>query len=807
MFDLRVNLRPAIRGLVKSPAYSILVLTTLAIGAGASTAIFSAVNELMLRPLPLPESHRLVMLWESNAERGWDRVQVAPANAMDWREQVPSFEDIALVREEANSVALTTATGTVGVMASAVSGNVFTVLRARLYLGRGFTMDETWAESAPVAVLSHGAWLRTFGADSGIVGKLIRLDGAAHEVVGVLAPAFRYPMNEAEVWTTFRWEASRRAGVWFRQAHVVRAIARLTPGATAGRASRELDAVAARLAVEYPGTNAGTHAGLTPLRDFLVGDRRAPLLLLLGAAGLLLSIVCANVATISLARALARRHEMAIRAALGATTGRLVRQGFIESACLAVAGTLLGLAVGWVGLNAIAAWRPDELPDLVFRMDWRVFAFTAAIAGVSALVFGIQPALAAARNDVQQELEGGRTATAGPGRLLASHLLTSFEVALAVVLVVSAGLMVRSIGQLRNVDSGVSTRNAFTFEVSAPTWKYSADDAKVQLAVRILERVRAIPGVREAGIGRSIPFGGQGWTSDFMVEGWEAGRFGVEVRHRQVTPGYFRALQVPLRQGVLFGERMPPGTPSFVVVNQAFVDAYFGGVSPIGRRIVFDRESAPTSQWHQVVGVVGNERMELQVEPLPEIIGHLATDPPQQMHVVVRYDGGMSSLAPAIRSAVSAVEPEAPVLRLRPMDAVAIDALAADRYVMVVLGVFAVVALVVAAVGVYGVSSQTARMRTHEVGIRIALGATSSDAARALMRRGVGFIGLGIVAGTLATLVTGRLLRTQLFRVEPTDPPTLLAVAALLMGVAVLAILIPARRATRVDPVTVLRAE
>jgi putative ABC transport system permease protein len=366
---------------------------------------------------------------------------------------------------------------------------------------------------------------------------------------------------------------------------------------------------------------------------------------------------------------------------------------------------------------------------------------------------------------------------------------------------------VRTIGNLRAVDSGVSTDSVVTFQVAAPAWKYRTNDDLLLLAQRMLDRIWSVPGVVEAGVARSIPFAGQGWTSEFTVEGWPADRYGVEVRHRQVTPGYLRALRVPLQEGAVFAEQRLPGAPSMVVVNQAFADQWFQGESPVGRRITYGREPGPDAQWHQVVGVVGNERMELEVDPLPEIIEHLALDPPQQMHFVVRHQGRLSALATPLRAAVAAIEPEAPILQLRTMDDVALDALAADRYVIAILGAFAVVALILAAVGVYGVAAQAARARTHEMGIRIALGAGATEVGRALLSGGLAFVGVGITAGIAATFATGRLIRTQLFRVEPTDPVTLLAVALILLSVAFVAMLIPARRALRIDPVRVLRGE
>lgn len=803
------NLRLVLRGLLKRPSFTLLVLGTLGVGIGATTAIFSAVNEVMLRPLAVRDPSRLVMLWESNEERGWHQVQVAPANALDWREQVSAFEDVALVNETPLSRGLSaTGTATVPVTAVELSGNALSMLGARPMLGRTFRMDETWADAAPVVVLGHDVWLSQFHADSGIVGKSIRLDGTSYEVIGVLAGGFKYPVTNTDLFVTFRWTAARRASIWFRQAHVERAIARLKPGVSLAQASQELAGVSTRLAAQYPNTNRGMKAGMTPLHRFLVGDRRLSLLLLLGAVGLLQLIVCANVANLMLARALTRRQELAVRSALGAGRRRLLWEVLGESLAFAVLGSIIGLTLGVYGLDAIQAMRPDGLPDLVFRLDWRMLAFTAALAVTSAMLAGIHPALVSSRIDVQAQLaEGGRTGSAGRSGLLAAHALTAFEVAVAVILVAGAGLLVRSIGKLRDVDPGVNMDNVLTFEVSPPSGIYHSDPEKLVFAQRFLERIERIPGVVNAGAARVLPFTGPGWSSDFTMEGWPTDRYGVEVRHFEASAGYFRALQVPLLEGELLPDQLLPDRPRPVLVNKAFVDRYFPGESPLGRRVTFDRVPDSTSWWYTIIGVVGNERMELASETPPQIIGHLSSDTPGNMQYVVKTTTSPSGLVPQVRAALAAIDPEVPLRRVRTMNQVALDALAADRYLMVLLGVFAVVALGLAVVGVYGVAAQAARARTREIGIRLALGATTRDVLRTLMTRGLGFVAVGVAAGIGGALASGRVLGRLLFRVEPTDPLTLASVAALLFIVAVAAIIAPARKATRLDPRDVLTVE
>jgi putative ABC transport system permease protein len=803
-----LDVRFAIRRLGRAPAFAALVLLTLGVGAAASTAIFSAVNEVILRPLAVHEPDRLVMLWESNEERGWNRVEVAPANALDWRERVRSFEDVALLGEHTRTVAFSDGQKSFPIALGEVGSNAFDVLGARALHGRVFTTDDSWAESAPVAVLTHRAWTRYLGADPRVIGRMMRLDGVSFQIVGVLPETFALPLNDAEIWTTLRWTAARRQSIWFRQAHVVRAIARLRDGATTEGASRELSAVAAQLSVEHPQTNRGMLAGLTPLHEFLVGDRKLPLLVLLAAVGLLQLLVCANVANLLLARTLGRHHELAVRRALGAGRGRLARQALTECLVLAVGGAVLGLFLASYGLELLEVLRPAELPALSFRLDWRVLSFSIAVATGSALLFGAQPAMASARFDVQQGLaEGGRTGSMGRRRLLGAHALSAFEIALAVMLVAGAGLMVRSIGKLRDVPPGANFANVLTFDLIPPSGTYRTDDDRAAFAQRVAARIQEIGGVRHAGVGRSLPFAGHGWTSDFTIAGWPVDRFGTDVSHREATAGYFRALEIPLRQGALFPDLVAPGTPHPVIVNQAFVDRYFPNESPVGRRITFDRAPDSTSYWYSITGVVGNERMVLTAEPRPEIIAHLAADTPSRLRFVVKTEGEPLRLADEIRGAIASIDPEVPVIAVRPMDAVVAEALARDRFLMAMLGVFAVVALALAALGVYGVATQATRVRLREIGIRLALGAAPRDVLRTLMVRGATFAGLGVAAGIAGTLLLGRGLDRLLFDVRATDPITLGVVTTLLGLVAVAAILTPARRAMRVDPVRVLRSE
>ncbi len=800
--------RLALRNLRHAPGFTLLVLLTLGVGVGATTAMFSAVNEVLLRPLSFAEPERLVVLWDKNEQRGWEQVEASPANALDWRQRVTSLDDVALVFPWETDAALETDGEAVAVAIGMASGNLFSVLGVPPLHGRTFTFDETWSGGGPLVVLGHAAWTRYFGADPSIVGSTIMLDGTAFEVIGVLGPDFRNEINDAGMWTTYRWDPAVRDSVWFRQAHVTQAIARLKPGVSLEEARQELAAVGKQLREEYPQLNLGMEPGLSGLQEYLVGDQRTPLLLLLGAVGLLQLIACANVANLLLVRATARRQEMAVRTALGAQRSRLARLVLTEGVVLAVGGSAIGIGIAAAATRWIEVLRPPELPELVFRLDPQVLAFTIAVTAASAVAFSLLPVMRTAHARTARRLTlGARTATPGASSLRIAGSLVSVEVALAVILVVGAGLMVRSLAQLSRVDGGVVTDNVLTFQITPPSGLYPTDSDRETLAYRLVDRLEALPGVSRAAATRGLPFAGYGWSSDFSIEGSAPDEFGLEVRHRAVTSGYFQTLGVPLIGGEIFDDLRAPGEPVSVVVNQAFVDTYSPDVTPIGRRVAFDRAPTESSYWYPIVGVVGNERMLHMSEPRPEIISHFAGDTPGTMRFALKTAVPPHTLMEVVRETVADVDARIPFVAPRTMDEVAADALIRERFLMTLLGVFAVAALTLATVGVYGVAAQGARARTKEIGIRMALGATGDVIARQLVVRAAVFIGAGLVLGLAASAVGGRLIAGFLYGIEPFDPATWLGVALLLAAVGLLASYLPARIAARTDPSRVLYAE
>jgi putative ABC transport system permease protein len=803
------DLRHGLRSLARSPASTLTVVAVIAIGIGATTAIFSAVNAVLLRPLPFHDPGRLVMLWEHNPDRGWTQVNAAPANALDWRERVEAFEDVAIYASFTDGLTWVGDTGAEELLFAQVSGNFFDVLGVPLALGDGFEWEDTFQGNGREIVLSWDAWRTRFGADAGVVGRVLDFAGVEVRVAGVAPEGFRFPFDEAELWLTFDWPAGFPEAVSSRRAHWVWPVARLRPGVSHEQAQGELDQVMAALALEYPETNVRMGAALAPLHDFLVGDRSRPLLVLLGAVGLLLLIACSNVGNLLLVRAQGRAPELAVRRAMGAGGGRLARLVLLESALLAGAGGALGFALGVSGVRLLDGMRSLTLPGVAgLVVDGRVVAFTLAVTAGCALLFGLPPALRAGRADPGDALrEGGRGAI-GRRRPGATQALVVVEVALSVLLVVAAGLMVRSFLGLRSVDPGVRVEGVMTFRIDVPGTRYASPDEVAAFYRALDERLEAIPGVEAAAMVRLLSPGRPSWSSDFTEASWPPGRAGREILHREVSPDYFEVMEVPLVSGRAFTEADAGGSDLVVVVNEAFVAEHFPGEDVVGKRIAFDAVPTPESFWRTIVGVVGDERQgSLAAPPRAEVFAPLDQDLTRGTAVVLTTAGDPGSLMPAARAALAELDPLIPPTEVRPMDAIVAEALARDRFLLVLVALFGAVALVLSAVGVYGVMAQATRRRTREIGIRLALGAEAGEVRLMVLRQGMGMVGAGLGLGLVAAFVASRLLGTLLYQVTATDPLTFVTVPLLLGGVALLACWLPALRATRIDPVGALRAD
>ncbi|MGH7664882.1 MAG: ADOP family duplicated permease [Gemmatimonadaceae bacterium] len=808
--ETRRDVRIALRALARRPAVSIAAVLTLALGIGATTAIFSVVNAVILRPLPFAEPGRLVMLWEENPDFGWYQQSAAPANVLDWRERVRAFDDVAAYAEFEEEAILTGEGEPRLLYAALVTGNLFDVLGVRALHGRTLRDEETWSTAERAVVISHRAWRTHLGGDTAVIENTIQLDGQPFRVVGVMRPSFAFPFERVDVWMPMRWNPQAKAFASFRRAHWLRAIARLEPGVTPMQANAELEQVAARLMEEYPATNTRMGAGLTPLHEFLVGSTRTPLFIVLGAVAILLVIACVNVGNLLLVAAAGRERESALRLVLGAGRLRLARQALTESFVLAAVGGAAGLALGWAGTGALAALQPEGLLRVSdVPLDGRVLLFVLAVTMTCGLLFGVAPTLWSGRRVPAEALrEGGRTGSDGHRVRRWGSTLVVAEVAMAFVLTVGAGLLVRSYRTLQNVDPGFDASGVLAASLALPESRYDTNAKLDAFWEELVRRARGLPGAEHAAVVRKLPLSAPSWSSQFVARGWEPGRYGVEVVHREVSPGYFETMGVPLVRGRDFTEADRADGQPVVIVNEALADVYFPGEDAIGKVIAFDQVPDSNSVWRTIVGVVGSERQgALAAPPRHEIFAPITQDRTPGMALVLRTTGAPSSLAPGVHRIVAELDPLLAFTSIQPMSDVRDAALARDRFFMTLLLAFAGVGLVLALIGVYGVLAQLVSGRRREIGIRVALGAQPAQLRWAVVRRGLALTTAGLVLGGAVALVSTRALGSLLYEVTPADPFTFAVVTLLLVLTSVVAAWQPARRASAADPVEVLRNE
>jgi putative ABC transport system permease protein len=799
------DLRYALRTLRKNPGFTALVAFTLALGIGANAAIFSIFHTVLLRPLPYAEPDRLVRIFETFGTEGWSG-SVSVPNFRDWREQSRAFE--TLVAYQHGSRNLQGVTDPERLRSVEASGELFEMLGVPAMLGRVFQRGEDAPELADVAVLSEALWRRRFAADPAVVGKSLMLDGRSFTVLGVMPERFSFPAGarRTDLWLPFV-PSARQAEQ--RGSHFLAVVGRLKHDTTLEQAKAQLEQVARRLEEQYPEAQSHRSVRLVPLRDSVVGRVRGTLFVLMGAVGLVLLIACANVANLSLARALTRRRDVAIRAALGASRGRLMGQFLLESLVLALGGAVLGALLAHVGLRVLAGYSAGALPDLgEIRLDALVFAYLLGVAVLTGVGFGLVPALGASRADLRRDLVEGAKATGSTATRRLRSALVVAEIALSLVLLVSAGLLLRTFWNLQATPPGLDPRNVLTMHV-ALSGKNAGEQAPGSFLDPVLERIRAIPGVRDAGLVTMLPIQSAWTNGDYTVEGKPDPPPGREwiAELRIASPGYFEALGVPLKAGRTFTEADGTG-PVKVIVNEALVRRHFGkDEDPIGQHI---RRRDP--QTFEIVGVVGDVRQAgLDREPMPEIdfpynhpemAGWLGS-----LVLVVKSHGPVESIVGPVRSAVLAVDPEQPVFAVLTMDEILSDSLARQRLYLWLLATFAGIALLLSAAGLYGVISYLVAQRTRELGIRVALGASRGDVLRLVLGQGLGLLALGTMLGLAGAFAATRLLEGMLYGVGTTDPRTFLAVVGFLGAVALAACLGPARRAMRVDPVVALRCE
>ena len=807
--DLGRDVRFAFRTLRNNPVLTATVMITLALGIGANAAIFSTLHAVVLRPLPFKEADRLVMLYETNPERGWTRAEVAPANVFDWKEQVTAFEDVAAFPSFGSPIVLSHHGEAELLQSLNVTGNFFRVLGMPAALGRTFTDEETWDTGERIAMLSHEVWRTRFGSDSTVVGQVIQLAGYPVRVVGVVPAEFRFPGLDVDIWRPTMFSRESAVQVSFRRAHWLRAVARMRPGITLEEADNALQFVVARLQREYPVTNTGMGAGMTPLHRFVVGDVRQPLLALQVAVGLLLLIACVNVGNLLLVRAAGRERESVVRLALGAGRGRLVRQALAESLVLSTLGGAAGIAVGWVGTRVLAAMQPaGMLPVTDIAVSASVLVFALVVSLASGLLFGIGPALWAGRRAPAEVLkEGGRSASRSRLRRW-SQALAVAEVAIALVLLAGAGLLVRSWWRVQSVNPGFNAERVLTISVSVPPGHFRTQASRDNYFASALERLRALPGVDGAATVSRLPMTEAGWSSDFAVAGRDREAFGIEVVHRDITPTYHEVLGIPVRRGRAFTDADNRSAAPVVLINQTLADRYFPNEDPIGKRVAFDRYPDSTSYWRTIVGVVGDELQEgLELPTSPEFFAPILQDENGPRTFVVRTSVTPASIIPGARRVISETNRSVAINRVLPMTEIRDAALARRRFVMTLVLVFASAGLLLALVGVYGVMAQLARGRRREIGIRVALGAPLTDIRAMVVRRSLALAGAGVGIGIGGSLFASRAMRSMLYGVSPVDPLTLAVVGFVLAGAAVAASMPTAWRASRVNPTETLRAE
>jgi len=775
------DVRYGIRSLLKRPGLTAVALITLALGIGVNTAIFSAVDSVLLRPLPFKDPDRVMAVWEHTPHLGIARNEFAPANYFDLRSQTHIFEDVGAFGQL--SANLTGEGEPEQLDGQLVTANVFTVLGVPAALGRTFAADEDQIGRENVAVLSDRLWRRRFNRDPGIINRKVTLNGESFTIVGVMPAGFFFPEREAELWIPWAMEPGQAEG---RGDHYFRLVARLKPGVTREQANAEAESIAARLAGEYPKTNEGLGFLVNSFHQDYVGDLRRPMLILFAAVGLVLLIACANVANLLLAQATTRRREIAIRMALGARSWAIARQLLTESLLLASAGGLLGVLAAIWGVEALAKLLPESLSKLqAISVDSRVFLFTIGVTLLTAIAFGVVPALHAARANPGDALaETGRDLAGGLSGRLLRRVLVIAEVALAVVLLAGAGLLIRSFNRLRQVDLGFKPDNLLTMRMVLPLPKYQKPEARRAFYDELLRRIHEIPGVEAAGINTRLPLSTSGMKFSFSVEGRTMPSdsnlpFAV---YRVVNPDYFRAMEIPLQRGRVFDTRDTADSIPAFVINRRLAEQFWPGEDPTGKRLKIGPPDSP-NQWATVIGVVGDVRQTgLYGDQLAELYAPYAQERRSWMSprdLVVRTQGDAASLAGAVREAVWVVDKDQPISNIRTMDQVLAAAISRERFQMLLLSLFATLALVLACVGLYGVISYAVAQRTREIGVRMALGAQPRDVLKLVIRQGMTLTFAGLILGIAGGLAVTRVMTDLLFGVTPTDAITFLTVGGL----------------------------
>ena len=787
----------------KRPGFTLVTLTALALGIGANTAIFSAVNSILLRSLPYEAPEQLVRIHDAKPGQ-YEEFPASPGNFHVWREQASSFENIAAYF-----------TGPPLVMPGSdrpqvfegarVTPTLFPLLKVQPLLGRTFTPEEETIDRALVVLLSQGLWQRHFGSNPGVIGQQITLSDKSYTIVGVMPASFKFPTDRAELWvpTGFNQKDRTRHG-----SHHLSVIGRLKPGTPIQQAQAELNTISQRLAEQRPETNAGWITKVVNWQEDLVGSVKRPLWIITGAVLLVLFIACLNIINLMLAQSISRTREVAIRMALGASRGRVIRQLLTESVLLAVVGGILGLLLAFAGVRALSSLAADTLPSASnITIDWRVLVFTMALSMLTGIIFGLAPALQFSRPDMQDMLkEGGRGGTEGAHRHLLRKLLVISEVGFAIMLLVGAGLLIRSFSKLRDVNPGFNPNNVLAMNVSLHRTRYPKEPEQAAFFDKLVQSVSTVPGVQVAGAVSPLPFGSD-MNYGFQISSQPPADPNQlpQANYYLVSSDYFRLMNIPVLKGRAFTNADRENVPRVAIINNTMALRHFGNEDPIGKQINITNGS---DVWREIVGVVGDvKQYGLDVEVKPQIYEPYLQEPFFMMTILARTNGNPTDLAEPVQRQVYALDKNQPVTKITSMEAVVSESLAKRRFSMTLLTIFAGVGLVLVTIGIYGLMAYMVSQRTHEVGIRMALGARASDIVKLVVGQAVILVIIGIVIGLGASHALTRTMTSLLFGVTTTDWRTFVGVSALLITVAILASFLPAYRAMKVNPVEALREE
>jgi putative ABC transport system permease protein len=800
----------AIRGFFKKPLFATAAVLTLALGIGANSAIFTVVNGVLLRPLPYRSPDRLMMVWTYNPRQGFDKDVSSYPNFDDWRRQSTSFDGMSAYTGA--GFTLTHAGDPAQIRGAIVTPGFFETLGVAPAFGRTFGAREGGKGGDRVAILSHGLWQTRFGGDPAAVGRSIVLNGAPHEILGVMPASFAHP-ETAQVWTPLAPSEAFAETMQARGSFWLRVIGRLKPGVGRGAAQAEMDAIASDLERQYPNVNNGLGVRLVPMHEEIVGDVRQPLLILFGTVAFVLLIACANVANLLLTRAASRQKELAIRAALGAGRRRLIRQMLTESLVLAIVSGAAGLLLAAWGIQALQSLAPSNVPRLTgVRIDTPVILYTALATLVTGLIFGVGPAMQSAAVTAGEFLkERGRAESHGSrGRRLRSAVAIA-EVAVALVLVIGAGLLVRSFVAMNKVDLGFDPRSVLVLRVDLPDAPYAEGPQITAFYNDLGSRLSTLPGVDSVGLGSSVLLSALPQSAALSVQGRPPLNPNVQnapVPYDSVTPGFFRTLRIPLRRGRLFTDADGPTAQRVVVVNESLVRRFFPDGDALGKHVTYGDPTDSRTQWVTIVGIVGDTRRGgVDRAPWAEVYYPLAQAPDRRMYALIRTAGDPLALVRPAQAAVWAVDPNQPIHSIRTIEGIVAESQANRRFTTLLVGLFALVALALAAIGIYGVIAYSTAQRLQEFGIRMALGARRADVLTMVLKEGVTIGAAGLTLGIAAALALTRFLSGLLFGVSARDPITFVALPLGLLLVAVLATLVPAARAVRVNPVVALRGE